>query len=171
MKKLTPEEIRTKFEQYKQEFDKQYKLVWQYIKEYQESRKLVWNTILQFNSILIAVFSIIITLNTNINKVHFPIFYIISFLPIIMIISIILNKQRQAFYNRRYSLLKLLEMGPIERLEKLLTGKKPNNDKDQYGNSYAPESKVISIYEILSIIFSIIAFLYFIVLILVNTTN
>ncbi|MCK5146919.1 hypothetical protein KAR48_09190 [bacterium] len=118
-----------------------------YSKDYESYRSSFWTSIVNVNAILIGAFSVIVSINPNISKIHFAIFYIISFIPIGSICLSLYLKTDQSKNN----MLKKIRaaLGIIKPKESIPDG----------------EKKYLNKLQTISIVFTILTAIYFIILI------
>jgi hypothetical protein len=155
-------EIKRIFNMLQNEYDRQHEKVKEFFETCEQHRKSIWDSIIQFNSILIGVFSVMISINENINKIYFMIFYPAAFLSIILISINLFTIKRQAESNRRIALDALLKMSPTERIEDLIKkGIKP----DYVRINYKAIPRSVGVLGNISLFMTVLTFAYFVILI------
>lgn len=157
------------------EHQKTIRQVDEYFNHYLELRYSVWNIIIQFNAILIGAFSVVITINKNLDNIHYFAFYVIAFVPIILTAWNYIELRKNIHMALQISVnkmkLSLPELKVVEYiLEKNDPNYKPKHNKNK-NETRKPDKKAFSTEEKIAFAFSLVAFAYFIWAIYINIIN
>lgn len=161
--------------QYRIEFTKAIQNVKESTDSFINIRYTIWSNIIQFNAIIIGAFSMIISINKNINIFYYFLFYIISFLPILLIM-INFYILKNSMYNMLESSVNQmkLKIPEFQRINYILEKNDPNYTKNQTQDKdkkQKPSLIKVSTIEKIAVAFSLITFIYFILAIYINISN